>query len=617
MVWHDHPEYAAEDLLTHEVKAHERQESGLADFKLLKKLWPYLKPYKKQLVTAFVLLPVIALAEIAQTFAIRNAIDGPLRHGDLMQLGLYAGGFALFMAINYRARYVQMEVSQATGQMIIKDLRGDLYRHFQTLSPRFYQKHPLGKLVTRLTSDIENLSEMLSSGGLAMLADVAMILGAAIGMFILNWKLALVATVSMTLLIASMEFFRNRARHAYDEIRVKMARLNGFLQENFAGMELVQLYRREPRNYAHFESLNASNMQSGIHSIFYSTSFNALVDYTTILTMVMILWLGGHGVQDGSMTIGSLVGFFLFVRKMFEPIEEISEKYTILQSGLSSIDKVMALFQESPELPPPLPNPEANYPRSRGEIKYENVGFAYLADHPVLKNINLHIQPGETIALVGPSGAGKTTLLKLLLRFYDVTSGKILLDEKPLTEWDLGALRHNIVSIQQDDFLFSRTIAENIALAPYDANDTAMAEALEHAVRRSKAQAVLDRLPEGFATVLEERGKNLSAGEKQLILFARAMYHDPAVLVLDEATSAIDPMTEQWVQEAMTELMQGRTVLIVAHRLSTIRKASRILVISHGEIVEAGSHDELMRNPDSLYRQYYQYQELLSQTAPV
>lgn len=615
-MWHDHPEYATDDLLDQAVLASERQESGLKDFKLLGKLWPYLKPYKKKLILALVLLPLIAAAEIAQTFAIRYAIDGPITAGDMNGLWLYAGAFLLFLTINYRVRYAQMVVSQETGQLIIRDLRTDLYRHLQTLSPRFYHKHPLGKLVTRLTSDIENLSEMLSSGGLAMLADLAMIVGALIGMFILHWQLALLVTVTMTALLVAMEFFRNRARHAYDEIRVKMARLNGFLQENFAGMELVHLYRREQRNTAHFQALNHSNMQSGINSIFYSTSFNALVEYTTLLTMVLILWLGGQGVQTGAMTIGALVGFFLFVRKLFEPIEEISEKYTILQSGLSSIDKVMALFQEQPELPPPAPRAEGqHYPRSRGEIRFEDVSFAYVNGHPVLKHINLHIRPGESIALVGPSGAGKTTLLKLLLRFYDPTEGRLLLDDKPLTDWDLGALRHNIVSIQQDDFLFSRSIAENIALAPYDPANEEMSAALRRAAELSNALPVIERAANGFETVLEERGKNLSAGEKQLLLFARAMYHDPAVLVLDEATSAIDPMTEAEVQAAMTRLMAGRTTLVVAHRLSTIRQADRILVVSHGEIVEAGSHEELLQQPEGIYRQFYQYQELLGQSA--
>lgn len=599
------------DVLAVPVKASERRESGLKDLKLLGKLWPYMKPYKKSLMIAFWLLPLISLAEMGQTFLIRFAIDGPIKAGDLGGLALYAAGFAALLGLNYRVRYLQMAESQNTGQQIIRDLRTDLYRHYQTLSPRFYQRHPLGKLVTRLTSDIENLSEMLSSGGLAILADLAMILGALVGMFIMNWRLALVTIVTMIVLLALMEVFRSRARHAYDEIRVKAARINAFLQESFAGMELVQLYRREGKNYEHFEALNHSNLQSGLASILYSTSFNAVVDYMTLLTLVLILWLGGQGVQDGTMTIGALVGFFLFVRKMFEPVEDVSEKYSILQSGLASIDKVMALFQEKPDILHQQLETEAvpaMLPKAKGEITLEHLTFGYHPEHPILKDINLHIKPGEKIAIVGPSGAGKTTFIKLLLRFYDVDSGSLKLDGLDVRDWNLHALRRNIVSIQQDDFLFSRSVTENIALAPYEPS---MEAALHHAAEQSNALKLIERLPNGFQEVLEERGKNLSAGEKQLLLFARAIYHDPAILVLDEATSAIDPVTEHLVQEAMDKLMENRTVLIVAHRLSTIQQVDRILVMEHGRIVQQGSHAELIRQP-GLYQQFYQYQELMS-----
>jgi ATP-binding cassette subfamily B protein len=599
------------DVLSLPVKASERRESGLKDLMLLGKLWPYMRNYKRSLTIAFVLLPVISLAEMGQTFLIRFAIDGPIKNGNLPSLLWYAAEFGGLLLLNYRVRYVQMAESQQTGQRIIRDLRTDLYRHYQTLSPRFYQRHPLGKLVTRLTSDIENLSEMLSSGGLAILADIAMIVGALVGMLIMNWRLALLTVGTMTILIALMEFFRSRARHAYDDIRVKAARINAFLQESFAGMELVQLYRREKKNYTHFETLNHSNMQSGLDSIFFSTTFNALVDYMTLMTLVLILWLGGIGVHNGTMTIGALVGFFLFVRKMFEPIEDVSEKYSILQSGLASIDKVMALFQEQPELTYPALGKDTDlsaYPKSHGEIAFEHVTFGYKPEHPVLKDINLHIRPGEKIAIVGPSGAGKTTLIKLLLRFYDVDAGSIQLDGRDVRDWNLHALRRNIVSIQQDDFLFSRSVAENIALAPYSME---METLLRHAAAQSNALRVIERLPKGFEEVLEERGKNLSAGEKQLILFARAIYHDPAILVLDEATSAIDPVTERLVQDAMDKLMEHRTVLIVAHRLSTIQQADRILVMEQGCIVQQGSHSELLQQP-GIYQQFYQYQELLS-----
>jgi ATP-binding cassette subfamily B protein len=598
------------DVLSMPVKASERRESGLKDLILMGKLWPYMRNYKRSLTIAFVLLPIISLAEMGQTFLIRFAIDGPIKTGNLTGLVWYAAGFAGLLLLNYRVRYVQMAESQQTGQCIIRDLRTDLYRHYQTLSPRFYQRHPLGKLVTRLTADIENLSEMLSSGGLAILADIAMILGALVGMLIMNWRLALLTVLTMTVLLLMMEFFRNRARHAYDDIRVKAARINAFLQENFAGMELVQLYRREEKNYDHFEALNRSNMFSGLDSIFYSTAFNAVVEYMTLMTLVLILWLGGQSVHTGSMTIGALVGFFLFVRKMFEPVEDVSEKYSILQSGLASIDKVMALFQEQPEITSP-PSSEtgalAAYPKAQGEIAFEHVTFGYKPEHPILKDIDLHIRPGEKIAIVGPSGAGKTTLIKLLLRFYDVDAGTIRLDGQDVRQWSLPALRRNIVSIQQDDFLFSRSVAENIALAPFSPD---IEPALRRAAAQSNALRVIERLPQGFEEVLEERGKNLSAGEKQLLLFARAIYHDPAILILDEATSAIDPVTERLVQDAMDKLMAHRTVLVVAHRLSTIQQADRILVMEQGRIVQQGSHAELVSQP-GIYQQFYQYQELL------
>jgi ATP-binding cassette subfamily B multidrug efflux pump len=606
-------QHDALDVLSAGTISKQNKESGLHDLKLLAKLWPYLKRYKVALAASVVLLPLLSGLEVGQTFLIRYAIDGPIRHGNWPLLLQYAAAYPVLLFLNFALRYQQMALSQKTGQNIIRDLRVELYSHFQILSPNFYHRHPQGKLLTRLTGDIENLNEMLSSGGLVLLADLAMVIGAFIGMLLMNWTLALVTIVTMAILLCLMDFFRQRSRRAYDEIRVQAARQNGFLQESLNGVELVQLYRREKASQRHFDKLNSRTLKLGRDAIFYSTGFNAVVDFMTTITLALVLAFGSFQARAGLLSIGALVGFFLFVRKMFEPIEDISEKYNVLQSGLASIDKVMALLvREQPEiLSPEMPDIPATV-RARGALKLENLSFAYQPGRPILHEINLDIRPGETIALVGPSGAGKSTLLKLLMRFYDVSEGALTLDGVDVRRWDLTALRRNIVSIQQDDFLFSRTVAENIALRPAASLQTPEARAwLYAALRKSHSEAVVSRFPNGLDEVLQERGQNLSAGERQLLLFARAMAHDPAILILDEATSAVDPLNERLIQEAMTDLMRERTVLLVAHRLSTVREADRILVMDKGRIIQQGRHEELIGQA-GLYQDLCHYQDLLS-----
>jgi ATP-binding cassette subfamily B protein len=596
-------------LSTKALTANQHKESGLHDLKLLAKLWPYVKRHRVALVLSIILLPLLAGLEIGQTFLIRHIIDGPIKHGQWSLLLTLSAGYLGMLLCNFALRYQQMSLSQKTGQNIIRDLRVDLYTHFLYLSPRFFHQNPQGKLLTRLTGDIENLNEMLSSGGLVLLADLAMVVAAFIGMIMMNASLAMLTVVTMLILLVMMDYFRKRSRRAYDELRVQAGRNNGFLQESLSGVELIQLFRQEKASVAHFEKLNLRTLKLSRDSIFYSTGFNAVVDFMTTITLVVILGVGSLQAGAGQLSIGALVGFFLFVRKMFEPIEDISEKYNTLQSGLASIDKVMALMvKQQPEIVTPEYPLLPTQTRARGHLQLDHVSFGYLPGHTILHDINLDIAPGETVALVGPSGAGKSTLLKLLMRFYDVSEGSLKLDDVDVRDWDLETLRQNIISIQQDDFLFSRSVAENIALRP---SDKLSDEAIHSALQKSHADTVIARFTNGIEEVLQERGQNLSAGERQLLLFARAMAHNPAILILDEATSAVDSLSERRVQDAMDIMMQDRTVLLVAHRLATVRQADRILVMERGRIVQQGTHDELLQQ-EGLYRDLCTYQDLMT-----
>lgn len=607
-------EAVREPLTTHLQETHgHKDHSGLGDWVLLKKLWPFMRPHWVGLVVSFLLLPLVTLSQMVQPFIVRQAIDQHLPHagksGNLDGLMISCAIFLGVLTVHYIVRYQQMQIAQNTGQLIIQDIRIALYKHLQGLSMRFFHRNPVGKIMSRVTSDVENLSEMLSSGGLAILQDVAIIIGGIIGMLIMSWQLALVAMGMLAVNIVVMEFFRIKTRKAYDDIRMKLPAINAFLNENIVGMELIQLYQREEKNMAEFEALNKSYYQSRLASVIYSLSFNSVVELLTIITQVLVLWFAGHWILQDQMSFGLLAAFFLLVTMAFEPIENVSEKMTILQSGLASIDKVIGLFQQEPEIvspakPRPLPSP------LKGEIVFDEVTFGYHADAPVIRQMDFTANPGKTLALVGPSGAGKTTLIKLLMRFYDINQGSIRLDGVDIRTLDLTQLRQNLVSIQQDDILFSRSVAENITLTPgtFSQRSTEEQKRIIDAVREVNALSMVNRLPGEFDELLLERGKNLSVGERQLILFARAIYHNPSILILDEATSAVDPRTEGLVQEALERITRGRTVIVIAHRLSTIERADQILFIEQGQLMEAGSHFELIRH-NGRYAEFYRYQQ--------
>ncbi|MBY0404637.1 MAG: ABC transporter ATP-binding protein/permease [Cyanobacteria bacterium] len=589
------------------------RESGLQDIVLLKKLWPFIRPQWKPLLFALILLPLITAAEMLQPFIVKQAIDGPVRTGDVQGLWQLSGMFLGLLALHYTLRFFQMKMAQVASGKIIFNLRTHLYNHLQKLSRQFYHQYPIGKLVTRITSDVENLSEMFSSGGIAILADLGLITGAIIGMFIMEPQLALYTSIMLPVMVWVMDYFRRKSRRAYDEIRINTAQINAYLQENISGMEMIQLFNREDKNLKDFQKVNDQNLKVNLSSVFYDSSLSAVVELLTNFTIILVLWFGGQAIMNGHMTFGLLVAYFQFVQMMFSPIEDVTEKYTIIQAGLASIDKIMALLNQVP-MPPEALHPIA-LGKAKGDIEFKQVSFGYVATEPVLKDVSFRVKPGQKVAIVGPSGAGKTTIIKLLSRFYDPTQGSICLDGVDLREYETSQLRKNIITIQQDDFLFSRNIAENVTLQPAEEiyqNPEAL-KRLQEALALSNATRINPDLQAMAKDPLQERGRNLSGGERQLLLFARAIYHDPTILVLDEATASIDPYTETLVQEAMNRLMENRTSIIIAHRLVTIQQADLILVLEAGHIIETGTHSSLLEK-NGTYAQFYRYQEIREKT---
>ncbi len=582
--------------------AHE-QEVSFKDIVLFKALIPYIKPHWKYLLASLILLPLISLVQVLQPFIVKRALDGPIAKGDVMGLLSLVGLFLGLLVVLYALRYVQMLLAQLTGQRIILSLRTALYEHLQSLPMEFYHKTPLGVMITRISSDVENISEVFASGGIAIFSDIAVIIGIIVAMFVMNSKLAMVTVLIMPVVLITMEFFRRKSRMIYNTLRVQLAQVNSTLQETLTGIDVVQLLCREKQNTQSFETLGKQYLKTNLQSIIYDSSFTASVEFLSFVTIIMVLgfFVWQERIHISSViTFGVLVAFLQYIQMLFEPIEEISDKFTIIQSGLASVEKIMELMHVPASLhicvhPIPLV-------RALGHIQFEAVWFGYDPEKPILKDFNLEVQPGEKIALIGASGAGKSTIIKLLSRQYDPQQGRILVDGIDIREYTLQDLRRNIVVIPQEEFLFSRRIADNITLnykTPIDE------EALKAITKRVHADVVIERLPEGIETVLPERGRNLSNGERQLLVFARALWHDPAIIVLDEATSSIDPQTEGLIQDAFEKSLIGRTAVIIAHRLSTIEQVNSVYVIEQGRIVESGSPKNLLQE-ENLYQKYCQ-----------
>jgi ATP-binding cassette subfamily B multidrug efflux pump len=524
------------------------------------------------------------------------------------------------LLLGFLFEFTQTYLMQWTGQKVMFDLRSQLYRHLQQMDISFFDKNPVGRLVTRVTTDVDALNEMFTSGVVSIVEDIFVLAGILWVMLTMSWRLALIAFVVLPIIIIATQFFRKSVRDSYRRIRVAIARINSFLQEHISGIVPLQLFNRERKSYEEFEAVNAQHMEAFKDAIMAYALYYPVVEGLSSIAIACVLWYGGHSVLSGITTLGVLVAFIQYAQRFFRPIQDLSEKFNILQSAMAAGERVFKLLDTEPKIQSPEVEKE---PQGAGRIEFDNVWFAY-RHVPVekdgkagpgeewewiLRGVSFTIEPGETVAIVGHTGAGKTTLISLLLRFYDVQKGAVRIDGVDVREMNLQKLRRRCGVVLQDPFLFSGTIADNIKLG--SAHVTR--EAVERAADDVNVAEFILSLPEGFDSLLQERGNTLSTGQKQLVSFARALAHNPRILILDEATSSVDTDTEFRVREALTRLVEGRTSLIIAHRLSTIQRADKIIVMHKGKVREMGTHQQLLAFKGvywKLYQLQYKDQEL-------
>ncbi len=575
------------------------------DSRLMGRILLYLRPYWKLLALSFAFLLLHTGAQLLGPYITKVAIDRYIANQDIQGLDVMALSYLGVVLLGFVFLFVQTYSTQYTGQRAMHDLRMEIFSRLQKQDLAYFDRNPVGRLMTRTINDVETLNELFSTGVVGLVSDLFIVVGIAAAMLWLDWQLALITLTAFPLIIYLSGFYRRRAREVYRESRLILGRLNAGLQENIAGIATIQAFGQEEKMYGRFRRINFAYRDVLLRSVRYNAMFFPIIEVFSALTIGLVLWYGGGLIVQNLLQAGVIVAFIQYIQRMYQPIRDLAEKYNIMQAAMASAERIFTLL----DTPTTINNPaQPKTPRSfRGEVEFRDVWLSYNPGEAVLRGITFRARPGEKIALVGATGGGKTSIISALCRFYDVDSGAILVDGIDIRQWDKQELRRNFGLVLQDVFLFSGDIAANITLGDSRVSHERMIEA----ARRAQIAPFIEKLPHGYEEEVQERGSTLSQGQRQLLSFARALAFDPKILILDEATSSVDTSTEILIQEALRELLRNRTALIIAHRLSTIKNADRILVVHKGKIWEQGTHDELLAR-NGLYSRLYHLQYRLA-----